>query len=397
MKIVYTGEPVPAVVNKSIFLAGPSPRKSSDPSWRLEAFDILGLLGYDGVVYAPIYRDQDRYDNGGAFDYEGQVDWESDCLNQADCIVFWVPRDIKGGMPAFTTNVEFGTWATSGKVVFGAPPNADKNAYLQNLAGKEGIPEFDTLEETLEAAVARLGGGSPRSGGERDVPLHLWNKPEFQTWLTAQKSVGNVLNSASVSWSFRVGKYKERVFLWALHVNVHIKAEGRNKTNEVVVFRPDISTIVAYCPPSNDQTDMNYLLNTEVVLVSEFRSPANNPTAMVTEVPGGSSFKPGSDPQATASEEMHEETGLKVEWRRFKQVGTRQVAATLAAHRAHCYAVQLTPHEIAKLKDEAGKAHGNHEDTEYTFVTVTTLADLLKNSNVDWSNLGMIFQALSRS
>jgi len=270
---------------------------------------------------------------------------------------------------------------------------------LDWMGRHEGVPVCRTLLHTLTTAMARCGGdGAARTGGERDIPIHLWNKPEFQTWYAAQKAVGNVLNGATVSWSFRVGKNKERIFLWALHVNVHIKAEGRDKINEVVVFRPDISTIVAYCrpqPPYAELTDSYYVNNTEIVLVSEFRSPANNPTAMVTEVPGGSSFKPGVAPEITASEEMHEETGLHIESHRFKPVGVRQIAATLAAHRAHCYAVELTPDEILQLKWEAGKPHGNHADTEYTFVEVTTVADLLSNPNVDWSNLGMVFQALT--
>ena len=127
LEIVYTGEEAPTGVTKSIFLAGPSPRNGTSPNWRPEAFKLLEDMGYNGVVYAPIYKDQNKYDNGATFDYEGQVDWEVQYLKQADCIVFWVPRDIKGGAPAFTTNVEFGFWATSGKVVFGAPPKADKN------------------------------------------------------------------------------------------------------------------------------------------------------------------------------------------------------------------------------------------------------------------------------
>lgn len=396
MHIVYSGEESPKTVKKSIFLAGPSPRKSSDPNWRMEAFQVLEALGYDGVVYAPIWREGPPDEAGKPFNYDGQVEWETKYLNACDVIVFWVPRNMKT-LPALTTNVEYGMWLTSGKIVLGFPEDAEHMTYLNWQGNHEGVPVFRSLLATLTKAVTLIAGGADRTGGERDVPLHLWDKPEFQTWLSAQKSVGNVLNGATVSWSFRVGKKKERVFLWALHVDVHIKAEGRNKTNEVVVFRPDISTIVAYCPTQNtDPFGMSSFLDTEIVLVSEFRSPANNPTAMVTEVPGGSSFKPGVAPETTASEEMHEETGLHIEANRFKPVGVRQIAATLAAHRAHCYAVELTADEMLALKWEAGKAHGNHADTEYTFVEVTTVADLLKNPNVDWSNLGMVFQALSQ-
>lgn len=397
MHIVYTGEEAPTVVTKSIFLAGPSPRNDTDPNWRPKAFKMLEDLGYNGVVYAPIYKDQNKHDNGAAFDYEDQIAWESRCLNQTDCIVFWVPRDIKGGVPAFTTNVEFGFWATSGKVVFGAPPKADKNEYLKSLADREGIPVFDTLKATLAEAVKRLGEGAARTGGERDIPLHLWKKPEFQTWLAAQKAAGNILNGATVSWSFRVGKNKERIFLWALHVNVHIAAENRDKINEVLIFRPDISAIVAYCRPAQtiatDELHTN-VLDTEIVLVREFRSPVNNSLAMVIEVPGGSSFKSGVPPEVTAAEEMHEETGLQVAADRFIPVGVRQMASTLSAHKAHVYAVELTPDEMLSLKWEAGKVHGNEADTERTYVEVTTVGAMLGGDLVDWANVGMILATL---
>lgn len=38
---------------KSIFLAGPTPRGENVISWRAEACEILKQLGFDGVVYVP--------------------------------------------------------------------------------------------------------------------------------------------------------------------------------------------------------------------------------------------------------------------------------------------------------------------------------------------------------
>ena len=403
MQVVYTGED-PAffspVYTKSMFLAGPSPRKDTDPNWREEALKVLEALGYDGVVYLPIWRDGPPDSSGKPFDYDGQVEWETKYLNACDLIVFWVPRNMQT-LPSLTTNVEFGLWLQSGKVLLGSPPIAEHMRYLNWQAGQEGVPAHDNMADLLADAVTRLGKGAPRSGGERDVPLHLWVKPEFQTWLKAQYGVGNRLTGAKVVWTFRVGKNKERVFLWALHVDVYIAAEDRHKTNEIIIFRPDISTIVAYCRPNMYESPLRgglgsipAILNTEIVLVSEFRSPANNVKAMVSEVPGGSSPKAGVDPLVTASEEMHEETGLELTPDRFQFVGARQVAATLAAHKAHVYAVELDPREMRALKAEAGKAHGNHEDTEYTFVEVTTVGGLLSRSDVDWSNVGMILSVI---
>src|SRR5271157_4423816 len=136
MEIVYTGEEMPAKFSKSLFLAGPTSRnKEEQESWRPDAIEILRDKGYDGLVFVPEGRD-------GQFkmDYDDQIGWEEKYLNVADCIVFWVPRDISADskgypkMPAFTTNVEFGAWADSGKVVLGCPENAEKMGYLKHYA-----------------------------------------------------------------------------------------------------------------------------------------------------------------------------------------------------------------------------------------------------------------------
>ena len=397
MHIVYTGESAPLSVTKSIFLAGPSPRKETDANWRAEAFELLEQLGFDGVVYAPIFRDgvtPAGLKEGLKDAYAGQVDWETQYLNACDIIVFWVPRDLKT-LPAFTTNVEFGMWLMSGKIVLGYPDTAEKMQYLDFQGRLEGVPVLDNLSDTLAEAMARIGPGATRIGGERDIPIHLWKKPEFQTWYLNQKGAGNRLDGATVDWSFRIGKNKGLVFLYALHVNVWIASENRNKTNEILILRPNVSSIVAYCPPTGTAArTLEEVYGTEIVIVREFRAPVNNAEAMVYEVPGGSSAKPGEHPLVVASEEMREETGLSISADRFQYLGTRQLAATLTAYQSNVYAVQLTPEEILDLKWEAGKAHGNHEDTEYTFVEILTVGEILKGSLVDWSNVGMILSSL---
>jgi 8-oxo-dGTP pyrophosphatase MutT (NUDIX family) len=264
--------------------------------------------------------------------------------------------------------------------------------YLEWWADQEGVPGYNDLYTLLEDAVEKLGAGATRSGGEREVPLHLWSKPEFQTWLSLQKAQGNRLDGAQVVWTFRVGKNKETTFLWALHVDVWVASEKRSKTNEVVLFRPDISSIVVYCRPP-DRAGWDWLLDTEIVLVEEFRSPVANNLGMVREVPGGSSTKPGIDPGTLAAKELEEETGLAISEDRFKFVGWRQVASTLSAHRAHVYAVELTPEEMLALRWD-DQTHGNHDETEYTFTRVLTVVDLLGDQSMDWANLGMLLQAL---
>jgi trimethylamine:corrinoid methyltransferase-like protein len=66
-----------------------------------------------------------------------------------------MPRSIAGKMPAFTSNVEFGLLVASGKVVLGYPEGADKMSYLAALAARYAVPVHTTLEDLLEAAVAR--------------------------------------------------------------------------------------------------------------------------------------------------------------------------------------------------------------------------------------------------
>lgn len=237
MQVVYTGESAPESLEKSIFLAGPTPRSKRVASWRPEALHILEELGYNGVVFVP------EYPNGVVKpDYMGQVEWEEKYLNMADCILFWVPRKIKG-MPAFTTNIEWGVWENSGKVVFGAPTWAAKVEYQKYYAKKLKVPLFDNLKGTIQAALNMVGDGVLRIGGEREVPLYIWRTASFQQWYQAQKQAGNRLDGAKVEWTFRVGPNRGHVFLWALHVNVYIAGEERNKTNEVVISRPDIATI----------------------------------------------------------------------------------------------------------------------------------------------------------
>ena len=142
MDIVYARQPLP----HSIFLAGPTPRDSSTPSWRPEALRLLRELSYSGTVIVP--EDED-YAN---VDYDYQVGWEFDALSSARVIVFWVPREITK-MPAFTTNVEFGMFLHSRKVLLGFPPEAEKMSYLEHHARVAGIPIFSTLRSLLTAAT----------------------------------------------------------------------------------------------------------------------------------------------------------------------------------------------------------------------------------------------------
>lgn len=367
------------MVRKSLFLAGPTPRGEGF-SWRAAAIKMLEKLGYDGHVFIPEPR-SGRWEE----QYDAQIEWEEEGLNRADIILFWIPRDLKGttygcAMPGLTTNDEFGVWKTSGKVVLGAPPMADSVRYQKHYANKYGILIRDTLMETLQAAVGRLGQGAERFDSECCIPLHLWVKPEFQRWYSSQLEAGHKLDGARILWSF----WPKSNFMFSsiVHVSMDVAGENRKKTNEFVFTRTDVSAVVLYQPDRD-----------EVALVREYRSPVRNDKGFVYELPGGSSPRPGENPLAVAAHEVEEETGLKLPHDRFRLVQERQLQATLSAHTGSLFIALLTKQEMDLLKADTS-VHGVEEDTERTYVEVFKVAELLKLNIVDWATLGMIVKCV---
>ena len=126
MEINYSDQEV-IKGKKSIFLAGPTPRSEAVVSWRTDACKKLEKLGFDGVVYVPEYSSWKP-----KADYTEQAMWERIALTEATVILFWIPRSLPD-MPAFTTNVEFGYWLHTNKVIYGRPDNAEKIKYLDWL------------------------------------------------------------------------------------------------------------------------------------------------------------------------------------------------------------------------------------------------------------------------
>lgn len=388
MQIVHALEPLPTEVTATLFLAGPTPRSADVVSWRKEALVRLEALGFQGTVFVPELRD------GWSHDYYAQVGWEEAALDRADCIVFWVPREMKT-MPALTTNVEWGMRWDSGRVVLGAPPEATKVRYLQHYAGKAHAPSCTSLDETLRAALTMVGTGTVRKGGECQVPLNVWRHRTFQSWLAHQRVAGNRLDGAKVLWTFRVGPKRDFVFCWAVHVDVHVAAEGRNKTNEFVFGRTDLSSVVLWTPGAEGgRLD----LDAKVVIVREFRSPARTADGFIRELPGGSSKDSDEATRSVAAHEVQEETGFALDPARLCRVGVRQAAGTLSAHVVALYQCMLTPAEMASIEAEAvkGEPHGVLQDTERTYVEVWTVAELLERQAVDWATLGMVTAACAR-
>ena len=290
-------------------------------------------------------------------------------------------------MAGLTTNDEWGFWKgrDPARLILGTPTNAQKVSYQQHYAQQFNIPIYTTLEETCRAASAEP--GALRRGGECQVPLHIWRTPSFQVWYEAQKRAGNRLCGARVEWVFRIKRAV--VFCWALRVDIDVTAEGRHKTNEVILGRPDVAAVVLYRPAEG-------FLDTEIVLVREYRSASCTPDGYIWELPSGSSSKHGQEMEATAIEEATDETGLTIEPSQLRRHGVRQIAGTLSVHRAHLFSVELTEVQLAALRaeEQANTTHGIGAESEQTTIRVRKLREILDEPFVDWSTLGMILSAM---
>ena len=112
---------------------------SIEPVWRRSA----SLREVDGVLVGW------RMTPGRSVPLVGAVE-------DATVIAFWIDRDLKT-MPAFTTNIEVGLFAASGKCVIGYPDPGCKMSYIQRLAERYRIPVYPTLAATMTAAMVRCG------------------------------------------------------------------------------------------------------------------------------------------------------------------------------------------------------------------------------------------------
>lgn len=395
MKIYYSDSAKPEVLTQAIFLAGPSPRDNTVVDWRHKALEILEALEFKGEVFLPVPKN--RFGIGQDdenWTYLNQVQWECDHRELADAIVFWVPRDIKGGMPAFTTNIEFGEDLGTTKAWYGRPPAAEKCHYLDQRYGKDALSHagkghiYEDLESLLKNCVAYLAAFQPatRQMGEVYVPLPIWKSSEFQSWYLQLLAQGNTLVKAKTKSLLTTPS--GHLFGYTLQVDVYVGAEDRLKSNESVFFRKNISAVLPYYRSPMDE-------KTYLVCVKEFRSAVNNAKGYVYELPGGSSFKE-EDARVGAQHELAEELGLDItDPQRLVKVSTRQMVATLSAYECHLFKLELNSEEFERLSQSAtqNETHGVAEDSERTYVQVIPLNEIW-DTPFDNSTLGQIFEAL---
>lgn len=154
MKTIFSDEPIQSLPNKSIFLAGPTSRTNDfDLSWRKEALQYFEDFNFDGTVCIPEFKEKRSFEIS---DWDTQVNWEWTLLDNADCIMFWIPRNMET-LPGLTTNLEFGTYLEKcpEKVILGYPDTACHMTWLlkrYNLKAP-GNKISNTLRNTVIAAV----------------------------------------------------------------------------------------------------------------------------------------------------------------------------------------------------------------------------------------------------
>jgi hypothetical protein len=378
MHLVYAFQPFPRTFHRSLYLAGPTPRDPTVPSWRPYAVHLLHALAYDGVVFLPESLDGQRRG-----DYDQQMAWELEAMRRADVLLFWIPAE-RDTFPAYTTRVEFGCHVHTGKITLGIPRDAYKTRYIARLAQCHHLRVHQTLPETVTAALAKLGEGAARSGAECLVPLEIWRAPHFQAWYAAQTAAGHALvDVPNIEWVFRVGADCACPLFIALHVAIRVHGEGRVKANEAVILRPPIVTVCAYCPGDTSAED-------RFLLVKEYRTSVMNAQGFVFEFPGGSSWQPGAEPIAVAMDELAQETGMCLARERFQLLERRQVAATMVANEALLVAVRLEPAEMEALVARQGAIYGNAGETERTALYVLTRHELMQGRLVDYVTLGQL-------
>ena len=384
MNIIYAREDLPLKVTKSVFLAGPTLRSGHPEdmySWREDAIKYFKELEFDGHIYIPEARDGKYSDH-----YVDQVEWEEKALNAADLIIFWVPRDLEY-LPGFTTNDEWGHWKGFGKTLFGAPKEAEKVRYQIHYAEKNMIPVFEDLKDLCIHTVDRLGDGIERKDGDTLIPYEYFNHSGFQSWLNDVKQAGNRIDDFKILWEWRIKQANNMLFSFTFWAKVWIENEQRYKENEYALTRTNISSCVMFKPNYN-------IMETDVVLVKEFRTPVSNNEGYVYEIPGGSSMKNETDARKIILDEIEEETGVKVSDDRLVEITDRQLQSTSLTHKCFLFKVELNDDELIDIIKRHDQTYGNEEDTELTYVRVYKLKTLLKMKNVDWANIGMIIAAI---
>lgn len=395
MKLVFSDTPYVfddqenQSVTKSIFLAGPSPRyKAGDeviPHWRHQALALLEELGYDGDVYIP--STEEEYTLGNIvkedINYDHQFEWEQLALHRADVIFFYVARTEK--FPGLTTNIEFGMFKNSGRVIYARPDTADSIRYLDLMAKKDGLEIYD-LEGGLKAAIERIGEGALRTGLACKIPLLFWRSEQFQDWWIGLINQKNRLLAFEAKSVITLNKDTE-LFGFSAWVSIWIASEDREKSCEWIFSRTHATYVVPFY--TNPDGSRSY------VLVRDFRSTARNCLGYVYELPGGS-HESDLDARENAVKELKEETGLDLSnvADRLIPMGIHQPYAIFAINVIIPYAVELNKGEIdlllSKVKSGETLGEDNEEVIKLCIMNERSINGGEKEFPIDLMTMGLI-------
>lgn len=218
-----------------------------------------------------------------------------------------------------------------------------------------------------------------RNAGEVYIPSYIWETEQFKNWYKYLLIANNVLDKAELLYTYKTPS--GFVFAFVMKVSIWVEKEKRFKSNEIIISRRNISSIIAH-------TD------NEIVLIKEFRSTVSNDEGFVYELPGGSSFDDTINPVDNAQSEFYEEVGLFIEdKKRFNFVSNRQILSTFSTHHAFLFSIKLTEDEMQKIKqigkDKVDKTDQINDSDEHTYTIVVKKEEILKLP-LDYTTIGMI-------
>lgn len=255
MQLIYNNQEF--INNKSsIFLAGPSYRtykEMKQKSWRNQAISLLSKYNFDGIIVIPQYRDSKSQKK--TFDRKKQIQWQTQCLSKCDLILFWIPRNLKT-LPGFTTNIEFGQWMHSDKIIIGSPNNSEKNSYLQERCNMLNIQWHSNLEQMVKNSINVLNRPSKawfisdtHFGQQRTFEL---SRRPFKSLTEMDQTLINNWNKKVKSYDivFHLGDFGEPEFIQYLNGIIYLISGGYDDRydsqqfiNQIKKYKPNIRLI----------------------------------------------------------------------------------------------------------------------------------------------------------
>ncbi|MFZ1106868.1 MAG: hypothetical protein WAN43_00785 [Rhodomicrobium sp.] len=303
---------------------------------------------------------------------------------RADLILFWVADDMTM-TTACEAEAELNLSHETRRCLYGRssrkPGFPHLDAYWAGLTGK--APHSD-LKAMVEDAIALIGQGEARTGAERDIPLPVWRSDPFSKWYKALTSAGHRLRGFRVLKLLAFGDRDPRapVAGFLASAAIEVAGEGRIKSNEAFIARPDNVAVVPLFDPGGPEG--------EAFLVREYRLAARNGAGLALSVPEGSA--PGSSlpSRAVAVRELSEEIGLSVAPERLIELMSRQSMPTLSSHHTRLFALELTEDEAILLRRAAAEGRVLGADSEERIgILRQSLAEPMHPS-LDWTSIGLI-------